>query len=285
MGMGSLAEPQAWSPSVAGGAPVYRGMAIQHEYLQHARTIEHYLSTNPSTFRRVPGKTTFFPDDGHLSGIYTSFSALRSFLWAAFKAEILYHCLDKTAGRALTDSFQMRGQTFHGVLLLKFHPDQPAPPGLTSFTIAEGKELDWRHTVFSWRPSRQQLRPTKASTSPPRAIWEHDLKHIHQQDTRDYPDIIHGRDMPVLRDAFLDWPCKQSLLWQTAFMSPAAANQLNSRLVAIYAISFERPQVGHEQEAQPKEQEKVYSTLVPRLGERLKRIISKMGFRDESRNG
>lgn len=253
---------QNWSPSVPGGAPVFRGTSTHLETSEWEQIMDHELSTNPTALGRVGGKTQLFPESNDCQGIYTSFSALRSFLWAVFHGEVIQDPPRPTAAATLRKPFRMRNQDFRGVLLLMFNTHQPAPPGMSSYQIPAGQEEAWLRAV------NVESRYRSSSRNP----WTGQFKEIHGKDTTCFPDVIHGRDLPTLRTQLRAFPCNQALLWQSAWMSEGAAYSLNRGIAGIYAISFE---VDPPLVEETKKRGKV-GTLGRKLGEGWKEALRKM---------
>ncbi|KAI5465299.1 hypothetical protein BGZ63DRAFT_373230 [Mariannaea sp. PMI_226] len=217
----------SWKPSTPGAAPVFRGVS-HHLKQDGAQIVECQISTTPPDFSRKPGAPHLDSCDSEHPSIYTSFSAPRAFLWAVFMAELFQDPPAQTQVQGLTQEFRLRGTTYQGILLFKFDSVQPAPSGLSWYQLPEGRELEWANIG-----RRQSIQP-----HPER----HQAAHNLQQETTDSPDLIHGRDLYDLRKYLTSWSCEQALLWQTAFTSRAAVESLSSRLVGIYAISFEQLQ-------------------------------------------
>ena len=217
-----------WNPSIStpSSLPVFHGTDA-HLHENTAPILKQALEANPTMMRRAYGQTQLFPA-GQYCGIYTSFSAMRAFLWSCFKAEVIMDPPGPTTFSRLQQPFQLNGQNLRGTLLLEFDINQPAPAGLSWYMVPVGKESDWFSRV---RHSPSILTSTTA--------WGDSLKAIHGQDSLDYPDVTHGRDLPEIRNALADFPCNKTLLWQTAWMSEHAENILNERVTNIYAISFE----------------------------------------------
>lgn len=253
-----------WSPSVPGRAPVFRDTSTHLETPEWEQIIDHELSTNPTALGRVRGKAQLFPESNDCQGIYTSFSALRSFLWAVFHGEVIQDPPRPTAlaPATLLKCFRMRNQDFRGILLLMFSSQQPTPQGMSSYQVPAGQEAAWLRAVnFESR--------YKSSS---RNAWTGHLKEIHGKDTASFPDIIHGRDLPTLRAQLRAFPCNQALLWQTAWMSEDAASSLNRGIVGIYAISFEEiTPLAKKMRKRGK-----VGTLGRKLGEGLKEVLRKM---------
>lgn len=80
---------QNWTPSTPGGAPVFHGTSHHLIDAESLRDLDNALSSNPTQLGRFPGETQLYPLSTDISGFYTSFSALRSFLWSVFNGEVI----------------------------------------------------------------------------------------------------------------------------------------------------------------------------------------------------
>ncbi|KAH6697527.1 hypothetical protein F5X68DRAFT_226895 [Plectosphaerella plurivora] len=83
--------PPAWSPATLGGAQVFHGTSVHLRTQALASEMNEVLGTTPIRLRRSAGPTQLFPKDDRHVGIYTSFSAMRSFLWLMFNGEVIEH--------------------------------------------------------------------------------------------------------------------------------------------------------------------------------------------------
>lgn len=256
---------QSWTPSTPGGAPIFHGTS---HHLQDARCqadLDSALASYPTRLVRAPGRTQLYPLSHGISGFCTSFSALRSFLWAVFMSEVIQDPPRPSRASSLQQTFHMRGEAFTGIILVEFHSNQPAPPGLDWYQIPNGREEEWSSIALS-------LGPYMSTTT---NIWTDDLKAIHGQDTPKFPDIVHGKDLPPLQNSLRAFPCQRALLWQSAWMSEKAMVALNQRVSAIHAISFERT----GPLAPEKKKKGSFSTMTRALGDQFKKMAEKKGRR------
>lgn len=96
-------------------------------------------------------------------------------------------------------------------------------------------------------------------------------QRIHGRDTTEFPDLIHGKDLPSIQNRLRQFPCQRALLWQSAWMTREAMLALNQRGTAIRAISFER----EEPQAPEREKKDCFSTMTRALGKEFKKIVGK----------
>lgn len=250
-----------WTPSAMGGAEVFHGTTA-------CDGMDQALASTPTRLARSGLSSQVFPA-GDTVAIFTSFSVMRSFLWAAFKAAVIEDPPGPTPSGLLRTPFQLRGQTYHGVIVIKFHSSQPAPGGLTNYQIPVGQESAWNHLV----------KQCGSSIIMGREFWRNNARSIHGQSTGGFPDIVHGKDLPGLRNALGEFPCNKSLLWQTAWISMEAADALNARAAHVYAISFEREEAPQSQSKNGKK--KGVSGFARKFGHGLKKMMSSKDLRKQ----
>ncbi|KAF4119661.1 hypothetical protein GMORB2_4570 [Geosmithia morbida] len=160
---GLLRSLRDLTPSATGGAPAFRGISYPLDH-QGPAIVKNGIGSVPARFNRQAGASQLFPN-GPYRGIYTDFSALRAFLWGVFQGEVAQDIPTAAYASVLEHDFMLRGETFRGILLFQFHTNQPRPPGLTSFTIPEGKESSWRTLCSTWPRQKPDFwRRAKGST-------------------------------------------------------------------------------------------------------------------------
>ncbi|MBE3045229.1 hypothetical protein IMZ48_22290 [Candidatus Bathyarchaeota archaeon] len=122
---------QNWTPSVPGGAPVFHGTSRHLKSADGEANIDLAFSQNPTGLERVEGLTQLYPATKDLAGIFTSFSAIRSFLWSVFVGDVIQDPPGPSRATVLDKPFRMRDQPYKGVVLAQFHSTQPAPSGIS----------------------------------------------------------------------------------------------------------------------------------------------------------
>ncbi|KAL2761131.1 hypothetical protein ACRALDRAFT_1066500 [Sodiomyces alcalophilus JCM 7366] len=229
-----------WTPSATNGAEVFHGTTPTTAVMES-------LASTPTRLSRFTSRSQIFPP-GETQAIFTSFSVMRAFLWAVFKASVIEDPPGPTESNALRNTFEFRGQTYQGVVVIKFWSSQPAPNGLTHYQIPVGQETEWSSLAM------------QESSGKAGDFWRNVVRSIHGQSTDDFPDLVHGKDLPYIQSALGQFPCNKNLLWQTAWISAEAAQALNARAAHIYMISFEREettQSATESEPQSGKRERV----------------------------
>jgi hypothetical protein len=79
--------------------------------------------------------------------VYTAFSPLRSYLWAAFRNQI-YRIVPSTNEISwMNQAWTSNGHNYRGVAVFQFNAVQPANANLTSACIPIGREMAWANTV------------------------------------------------------------------------------------------------------------------------------------------
>lgn len=245
-----------WTPSTMGGAEVFHGTTARYR-------MDEVLPSTPIDLGRSCLPSQFFPP-GDTAAIFTSFSVIRSFLWAAFKANVIDDPSDPTIRGTLRTPFQLRGQTYHGVIVIKFHSSQPAPDGLTHYQIPAGQESAWNDLA-------------KRTICTGKKFWRVDARSIHGQSAGGVPDIVHDKDLPNLRNALGGFLCNGSLFWQTAWISEEAADALNARAAHVYVISFEREEATQSQSRS--DNKKGVGEFARKFGHCLKMMMSSKDLR------
>ena len=248
---------QNWTPSVPGGAPVFHGTSRHLRSADGEANIDLAFSQNPTKLERVPGLTQLYPATPDLAGIFTSFSALRSFLWAVFVGDVIRDPPGPSHATVLDKPFRMRDQPYRGVLLAQFHSTQPAPSGISWYQIPVGKEDAWRWALVNPEPRHPRTSE---------GWWKVGLGVLHGQDTADFPDLVHGKDLPSLRQCLGPFPCNRAFLWQSAWISDKSALALQKKISEIYAISFEREE--EQPETTSGKKESAFRTFGRKLGKK-----------------
>ncbi|KAK1965880.1 hypothetical protein LY78DRAFT_711766 [Colletotrichum sublineola] len=207
-----------WTPRQAGGNPVYHGSIIRNKKWPQ-RFNETPFSALQPRINSNQMVTDAFPV------IFTAFSPLRCFLWAAFDSMLPY--LTPSAQDILhtQDTWVNGGRTYKGVVLFKFHSTQPAPAVLTHYVIPEGKEGQWG--------SRSLSDNNKGISH--QNVWGH-YRDIHGQSGDAFPDLVHGLEYGNQLNGLSPF---RTNMWRTIWRATAASDHLNAQHAATYAISFE----------------------------------------------
>lgn len=213
----------SWTPATSGNNFVYHGSAISKEQLDEGWT----QKFNNTPFDALgpqsnPSQMTF-----KIPVIYTAFSALRSFLWAAFKRGLNSMSPDP---QEITDANIMwpcGGRMFTGIVLFQFSATQPAPAGYSYHIIPE-------HQVKGWgKLSLDNAGDNKTDNAD---IWSKYDKYHKQTGPRQWPDIVHGVEYGEQETALS--PFKVNM-WRTIWKGDRASDHLKSNHRATFAITFE----------------------------------------------
>ncbi|KAK2000548.1 hypothetical protein LX36DRAFT_709248 [Colletotrichum falcatum] len=207
-----------WTPRQAGANPVYHGSTIiDKEWPQYF---------NAATFEALEPRTNSnqMVNDA-FAVIYTAFSPLRAFLWAAFQGK--FPCMSHSAQDVLRthETWVSGGRTYHGVVLFKFNAKKPAPAGLTHYVIPEGEEGKWG--LRSLRGNNKNINKKR--------VWNY-YRDIHGQSGDVFPDVVHGLEYDQQLNALRPF---HTNMWRTIWRADAASDYLNTQHAATYAISFE----------------------------------------------
>lgn len=209
----------AWTPRQAGSSPVYHGSIVSnpHWALQFTNNPFDALDARISPNQMV---TDAF------GVIFTTFSPLRAFLWAAFHSVMPRVTSDAADILQTQNTWISGGKSYRGVVLFKFNSIQPAPVELTSYVIPEGKEAEW---------GNRSLLSVGISINKQRA-WGH-YRDIHGQSGDNFPDVVHGLEYGQQLTGLTPF---HTNMWRTIWRDGTASSHLTSQHAATYAISFER---------------------------------------------
>ncbi|KAK3358731.1 hypothetical protein B0T25DRAFT_531028 [Lasiosphaeria hispida] len=180
------------------------------------------------------------PDRWALAVVWTGFSPLRCFLWAAFKAEVLHqiptgtvkaklqhswNCLTSASGSGSPPS----PHTHTGVTLFKFRPSLPSAFGQTYYVMPKGREAEWERICRT----HNEVRSDGEASTLVKRLWDH-FTPIHGGTLQTWPHALHchefGDQLTMLR-----WYSRQ--LWKTVWFGQGV-NTLNESHEATFAISF-----------------------------------------------
>jgi hypothetical protein len=173
------------------------------------------------------------PTSTRLPVIWTGFSPLRCFLWAAFHAEVLTPIPTGLAKHNLESAWPCGAHTHTGVTLFKFRPTLPAPFGLTSYVLPKGREEDW-DTIRARILRERQLPSTSMNRDAAvKYIWDMFLS-IHGGETNSWPHAFHCREHGPQLQMLLPWTTQ---LWRTVWFDEGI-EALNASHEVTYVISF-----------------------------------------------
>ncbi|EFQ26973.1 uncharacterized protein GLRG_02144 [Colletotrichum graminicola M1.001] len=207
-----------WSPRHAGSNPVYHGSVIRDEEWPRRFNETPFDALSPRTNSNQMVTDAF-------SVIFTAFSPLRAFLWAAFQNGLPRMAPDTQDILNTHNTWVSGGRTYQGAVLFKFHSTQPSPAGLTHYVIPEGKENDW---------GTKSLHGNYKAINE-RRVWDY-YRTIHGQSGDVFPDLVHGLEYGHQLTALTPF---RTNMWRTIWRAGAASNHLNAQHAATYAISFE----------------------------------------------
>ncbi|OXV12200.1 hypothetical protein Egran_00039, partial [Elaphomyces granulatus] len=212
-------QTRSWTPSDHGGLYVYHGTSV---HLNKPGFIE-ALTTRPFNGLRGSAQPNQI-SQGTFPIVWTTFSPLRAFLWAAFSAEVIRPIPQPYTRQMLTKPWQAGAREYYGVVVLQFSSVQPSPPECTSFTIPRGREDQWERIA----------KITASTTAPPTALWER-FATIHGQDKgAKWPELVHGLELSLVRQHLAGF-IKQ--FWRTVWFDNGI-DALNSRHRQSLAIHY-----------------------------------------------
>jgi len=234
LSVGSDADP---SSMAFRALPVYHGTDWMVEENESARPDPRRGRLRPSA-----GRNQVAPNQGALGVIWTGFSPLRCFLWAAFKAEVLHqiptgtvkaklerswNCLPSTSNSGSSSS-----HTHSGVTLFKFRPSLPSAFDQTHYVMPKGREAEWERICRMYDVGGRTP-PDWETTALVKYLWDQ-FSTVHGGVLDTWPNVLHCHEFgPQLN--MLQSYTRQ--LWRTVWFG-AGANALNNSHEVTYAISF-----------------------------------------------
>lgn len=229
-------DPDADPSSMAFRAlPVYHGTDWAIE--DNEDTID---DPRRGRLERFVSRNQVAPTSGRvLPVVWTGFSPLRCFLWAAFKAEVLHQVPTGAVKDRLERSWNcappMSGSSslhiHSGVTLFKFRPSLPSAFDQTHYVMPKGREAEWEricrnHDVWDWTP-------LAGVASHVKHLWDQ-FSTIHGGALDTWPNTLHchefGPQLNMLRSYTRQ-------LWRTVWFD-AGVEALNNSHEVTYAISF-----------------------------------------------
>ncbi|KAH8912736.1 hypothetical protein BR93DRAFT_922703 [Coniochaeta sp. PMI_546] len=173
---------------------------------------------------------------GVLPVVWTGFSPLRCFLWAAFKGEVLQNIPIGTPKGRLEQSWNCNSDsdTIHrheGVTLLQFRPPLPSAPGQTHYVMPKGREAEWHRIALNY--GGEGFGEHALAASRVKYLWDQ-FANIHGGALDTWPETLHCREFGS-QVAMVRSFTKQ--LWRTVWFD-AGVNALNNSHEVTYAISF-----------------------------------------------
>jgi hypothetical protein len=220
----SQSFPPGWTPQTPGAFDVFHGTSAHLE----SEVYKDEISDSPFyALKRRANPNQMTPDT--VPCIYTAFSALRCFLWAAFLAEVIQD--PPPPGPARTPFLKLQkdwttgGKVYRGVVLFHFGSSQSNAGNLSYYIIPAGLENKWFRHVNSYRGSSRS----------PGNLWR-EFRAIHQEDTAMWPDIIYGQEIASSQNQLKPFIKN---FWRTVWCSEIANSELNKRHIRTYSISFE----------------------------------------------
>jgi hypothetical protein len=222
-----------WSPAQPGSNFVYHGTASQYQASMWPDQFEerpfNALAARQNINQLAP------KDAGPV--VFTSFSPLRAFLWAAFTTHLPANIPYREDLFHMQKPWMARGRSYQGVVVFQFRSPQPAPQGLSYYIIPRGLETRWGQK--STQTGRGDVRPGN--------VWQY-YREIHGQDGTSWPDLVHGLEYGSQRTLLAPF---HTNMWRTAHKYGPAVDQLNAGHRGTYAISFRQSDRSSTQPAAP----------------------------------
>ncbi|KAJ3542759.1 hypothetical protein NM208_g3927 [Fusarium decemcellulare] len=226
----------SWSPASSRTLPVYHGTSnnlTSAEY-RAAYTIRE-AARSSSSFRGLEGHVNFnqvTPADPMLPIVWTGFSPLRCFVWAAWRADVIGDL--RPGGEAmgkLSKRWECGDHEHAGLFLYEFHPF-PAP-GITQYIMPEGQEQAWYDRRLTIENERMFAHADSSSD-----LWAL-FSGFHHNDPSAWPEALHCKEFGPQRNQ-LEPHVKQ--LWRTVWFGQGIGT-VNRSHHASFAISMQLAQM------------------------------------------
>lgn len=124
--MGLIPPPAEWSSSSHSTLPVYHGTMVPAKLLDRPQGLwDHGLIIEFGRANELSPR----------GAAYTSFSALRSFLWAVFSSLLTEIDISQHQGELLMRQWSVNPCNYHGIFLMEFTMPIPPPVGHTHIVL------------------------------------------------------------------------------------------------------------------------------------------------------
>ncbi|KAI9808442.1 MAG: hypothetical protein M1826_004152 [Phylliscum demangeonii] len=216
-----IPPPANWNPSVPSALFCYHGMAVDASD-----------SETPQDIFQTGLQTAFGQRNELVPGgsIHISFSAVRSFLWGVFRAELLEIISNENQTSRLQQPWVVHGRTYIGIMMLQFTLPLPLQDPLQQAILTQEQAEQWAVLLDRPRPRPRDL------------IWNEN-RPVHGSSLTRFPDLIHAPELAKTERNLASWTGRSLLrrpIWRSAVATEAGETLLNGRRSAVFAVSFEQ---------------------------------------------
>ncbi|KAI9826768.1 MAG: hypothetical protein M1826_006563 [Phylliscum demangeonii] len=214
-----IPPPANWNPSVPSALFCYHGMAVDASD-----------SEIPQDIFRFGLRTAFGQRNELVPGgsIHISFSAVRSFLWAVFRAELVEIVSNENQTSRLQQPWAVHGRTYNGIMMLQFTLPLPLQDPLQQAVLTQEQAELWVGLL-----DRPRIRDV---------MWNEN-RSVHGSSLTRFPDLIHASELAKTERNLASWTGRSLLrrpIWRSAVATEAGETLLNGRRSAVFAVSFEQ---------------------------------------------
>lgn len=163
--------------------------------------------------------------------VYTAFSPLRAFLWAAFQGVMYQNIPGRENISFMNKGWSSQGRSFKGIALFGFDTITPAPQSLSWAMIPERDGPAFSSRVTDLRNGGTL---TKSAKWTPDGAWAR-LRETAGSNTDAWPQVLHSKEFGQQEQWLHNFHCN---LWRTCWLEGEALNVLNKSYRFTVAIEF-----------------------------------------------
>jgi len=213
--------PKGWTPSQHSSFPVFHGTSVHYKHPDWPDAWQ-----NEKLNIRAEDKPSQMAPLG-VPVVYTAFSPLRSFLWAAFPNHIYISVPGAKNIGWMNRAWYSNGHEFRGLAIFQFKAIQPADSKLNAVCIPPGNGNQWANTV-------QGLASAGKVTT--QTAWN-STKTLHGSNVaHTWPHVLHGLEFGQQHQFLQQF---RGNMWRSAWLDGEAVDLLNKNYINTIAISFE----------------------------------------------
>jgi len=213
-------------PDQAGGPTVFHGTAAH--FKGPSQNWPNFWEN--ATVDLAPASSGCQMNPPGVNVVYTAFSPLRAFLWAAFQGTMYQNIPNRENLNFMNQSWTSQGRAFKGVAMFAFDVTTPAPQSLIWAMIPERDG-----PAFSSRV--EELRRGGSGKAPdwnPDDAWVR-LRETAGSNSDTWPQVLHSREFGQQQRDLANFRCN---LWRSCWLEGKGLDVLNNSYKFTVAIEF-----------------------------------------------